>query len=90
MRNGNREFLLNTAGALLYHGLAALLLHLNPVLAYLYFSVLFLIAGLHLMLLFIFALWQIRKFRSVGFTGYSILSVLLIHVIFWLLFINIP
>jgi len=90
MNNVNRGFVLNTVAALLYNGLAGLLVLSDPGRAYTYIVGLLFIAGIHLIALFLLALRQIRRFRPVGFMGYSILAVLLIHVIFWLLFINIP
>lgn len=90
MNNVNRGFVLNTVAALLYNGAAGFLVLSNPSQAYVYTVSLLFFAGIHLIVLFLFALRKIRKFRSSGFIGYSILAVLLIHIIFWLLFINIP
>ena len=90
MQEDNRSFLLNTVAALGYTSLAGLLVYFNPQNAYSYTLSLVFITGLHLVFLFLSALKKIRKLLPVGFTGFSILAVLLIHVIFWLLFINIP
>ena len=90
MQGMNRNFILNTIAALIYNGLAGLLVMSKPLQAYYYTAGLFLVTGVHLILLFFSAFKKIRKLLPVGFTGFSILAVLLIHVIFWLLFINIP
>lgn len=84
----NRGFILNTVAAILYNGLTGILIQFQNLKMYYY--ALFLVTGLHLIFLFLSTLAKIRKFEMVGFTGYSILSVLLVHVIFWLMFINIP
>ena len=90
MQNVNRGFVLNTVAAILYTGLAGLVVYLNSPNAYYYTLALVTITGFHLVYLFLSAFQKIRKFLPVGFTGFSIIAVLLIHIIFWLLFINIP
>ena len=82
--------MLNTVAAIVYTGLAGLLVYFNSQNAYYYTLALVSITGIHLIFLFLSALNKIRKFLPVGFTGFSIIAVLLIHIIFWLLFINIP
>ena len=90
MQNINRSFILNTVAAIVYTGLAGLLVYVNSPNAYFYTLGLVTITGLHLIFLFLTAFQKIRKFLPVGYTGFSIIAVLLIHIIFWLLFINIP
>ena len=90
MQSINRGFIYNTVAAILYTGLAGLLVYINPQNAYFYTVGLVTVTGLHLVFLFLSALQKIRKFLPVGFTGFSIIAVLLVHIIFWLLFINIP
>lgn len=90
MQEVNRGFVFNTVAAILYTALAGLLVYLDAQNAY-YFTVgLVSITGFHLVFLFLSALQKIRKLLPVGFTGFSIIAVLLVHIIFWLLFINIP
>lgn len=86
----NRSFILHTAAALFYNGLAGGLVLADGRNSYYYTLALFLTAGFHLISLFLLVLIKIRKLQPVGFIGFSILAVLLIHVIFWLLFINLP
>ena len=90
MQNVNRSFFFNTVAAIFYTALAGLLVYVNSPNAYYYTLALVAITGFHLVFLFLSAFQKIRKFLPVGFTGFSILAVLLVHIIFWLLFINIP
>jgi hypothetical protein len=90
MQDLDRSFLLNTVAAILYTALAGLLVYFKPENAYYCTLGLVSVTGFHLAFLFISALKKIRKLLPVGFTGFSIIAVLLVHIIFWLLFINIP
>ena len=90
MQDINRSFIFNTVAAILYTGLAGLLVFIDPQNAYSFILSLVFITGLHLVTLFLSAFKKIQNLLPVGFTGYSIIAVLLVHIIFWLLFINIP
>lgn len=86
----HRNFVMHTLAAIAYHSGVALLVYTNPQQGYYFTLALFLITGFHLILLFLSAFYKVRKLLPVGFTGFSIIAVLLVHIIFWLLFINIP
>ncbi len=90
MQGIHRNFWFNTVAAVFYTMLAGLAVLINQQNAYYYTVALILITGSHLIFLFLSAFLKIRKLRPVGFIGFSILVVLLVHIIFWLLFINIP
>ena len=80
------NFIINTLAAILYNCLFTALIFKNPENEQVYGIILFLIAGLHLVILLGASMFRMLKFRKVGTVGFTILSVLMVNIIFWLLF----
>ena len=85
MRITDRPFFYHNLAAIIYNAAAGLLIYQNKQDVYFYTSLVALVAGSHLIFLLFTALLRILKIKSTGNTGYTILAVLMINVIFWLL-----
>ena len=81
----DRNFIINTLAAILYDAVIGLLIFSNKQNVYNYTAIAALLASLHLVFLIISALIKMLKFKVIGNVGYTILSVLMVNIIFWLL-----
>jgi hypothetical protein len=81
----DRNFILNNVVALFYNAVSGFLIFNNKQQLYLYSAILALTAGLHLIFLITSALTKMLKFKIIGNVGYTIISVLMVNIIFWLL-----